>query len=301
MEGGPLFLKVVKRGGGPSQVGKLSIFEKYMSCVCVFVHSSTRRRVLKDTDTIDRTDLVIMRGYSHIWFIHGSLDPSLRNGPNVQRAIIQCAVNPMVIKVVPSHVHETGAIDEARDDAVRNPPGTRGLKNGDFASRPGQGHRHPPQVRRHNVRLRRGRLAQTLQVLKPLGFDCVSLSSYICSYKRFKSKSMFPPYLEMFKFCGPPKFLSLDAVPDTAPWSDLRQEEAVLLKFSRINRHNSINIVIPDFPQFQWLPFGLVRKRLSWLNGLCLRITHNDARLTKGFSQQGWRENSYISTFLRWV
>ena len=155
----------------------LNGIEKYMSCVCVFVHSSTRRRVLKDT--IDMTDLVIMRGYSHIWFIHGSLDPSLWNGPNVQRAIIQCAVNPVLIEVVPSHVHETGAIDEARDDAVRNPPGTRGLENGDFASRPGQGHRHPPKVRRHNVRLRRGGLAQTLQVLKPLGFDCVSLSSYI--------------------------------------------------------------------------------------------------------------------------
>ena len=153
--------------------------------------------------TLDYGHLVIMGGYPHVGVIDRGQDTALRNRPDVQRAVIQRAVESGVIEVVPGHVHQAGAVDEGRDDAVRNPPKRdqqsalsqanhktsllpprlRGFEDGDLTPGPGQGHRHPRQVGHHDVRLRRGRLAQTMEVLKPLGLDIVALNDQFITFE----------------------------------------------------------------------------------------------------------------------
>ena len=159
------------------------------------------------------------------------------------------------------------------------PPRPCRLEHGDLAPGPGQRHRHPAQVGHHDVRLGRGGLAQTLQVLKLLGLDCVALKQMI--ERKYECELTFSN-LEMFKFRCPSELWSLDTFPDAAPWSDLRQEEAVLLDFPHLDRDHSVDIIISTLPEFYWL-FLLDRQALSWLNLLSLRISHGDAGMAEGF------------------
>ena len=171
----------------------------------------------------------------------------------------------------------------ANHKALLLPPRPRGLEHGDLAPGPGQGHRHAPQVGHHDVGLGRGGLAQTLQVLKPLGLDRVALLKV--PNQNMNDNQKEDNDLEMFKFCGPPELWCLDTFPDADPRPDLSHEEAVLLDLSHLDRHHSVDIVIIiALSKFDRL-FLLDRKRktLSGLNLLCLTISHSDTGMAEGF------------------
>ena len=55
--------------------------------------------------TLDNGDLIIVSGDLHVGVIDRGQNASLRDCPHIQRPVIESAVEPGLIEIVPGHVH----------------------------------------------------------------------------------------------------------------------------------------------------------------------------------------------------